>query len=167
MKHTQEKNLIVIFLIFCLLAFYAVLLFDVEKNTDFPALSGSADLSRWDPQEDGLAVLTGEWAYYRGLLSQDLVSAPQPEYRTVPHFWEEDPDFSQAKGFATYVLTLTGLIPNKIYSMALPDQVLSYTLTVNDSFVAANGKVAKEKSSCIPEWDPQTAVFQADKAGNA
>ena len=132
------------------------------------AKEGVLDLSSWQAEQDELAVLAGEWAFYwEALLTPAEIAASSlpPIYVDVPDDWSEH-DVPQAplppSGFATYQLTLHGLSPDQTYGLFLDGFSNAYRLWVDGRLISQAGQVGTSMATTLPLKLPQTAAFRPE-----
>lgn len=158
-------------LMVCMLGLFifSAVLDDREWVTDqYSVVNGEMDLNNWDARAQ-ITRLDGNWKFYWKQFSVDL--KPQSEvfnYAKTPDSWENMKETGfDAKGFATYQMTVKGLVPNGRYGLRMLDQVTAYRLKVNEKLVAYNGQIGRSAYDSIPEWRPVITRFSADGNGEA
>lgn len=158
-------------LMVCMLGLFifSAVLDDREWVTDqYFVVNGEMDLNDWDARAQ-ITRLDGNWKFYWKQFSVDL--KPQSEvfsYVKTPDSWENMKETGfDAKGFATYQMTVKGLVPNGRYGLRMLDQVTAYRLKVNEKLVAYNGQIGRSAYESIPEWRPVITRFSADANGEA
>ncbi|NCC77214.1 MAG: diguanylate cyclase, partial [Clostridia bacterium] len=72
-----------------------------------------------------------------------------------------------AYGYATYRLTVTGLLPDQIYGIFVQDEFSAYQLTVNGKPVVSNGSVARTPEGYLPRIFTDVGFFVSDASGQA
>lgn len=166
----KKKHLIylILFLFALFTLFHIVMHYNENSRPPFRAESGVLSLTNWKSNQQKLVALNGDWRFYKDTLAKDWKDSKNPEFKEVPHFWEEDEDLGKSPyGYATYVLRIQGLEANESYAIDVTDTVTAYTLYVNDKKIISNGTVGTSKATSVPHWEQKTGVFQADNQGKA
>jgi hypothetical protein len=139
-------------------------------DTVYATNSGQIDLRSVNLEEHAPISLDGEWAFYwKKLFTLQQVQQHQPDY--FIHFtkvWNKVPQLKEtakAYGYATYHLRL--LIDAKktpVLAFSIPSIYTSYRFWVNNTELAHNGIVAKDKDHYRPQWLPlvQSLAVQKD-----
>jgi DNA-binding CsgD family transcriptional regulator len=121
------------------------------------AHSGIIDLAGASLDDAGIVPLGGEWEYYR---NSDIVSGTAAiEYATLPHVWEDS-----RYGFATYRLSIKGLIPGREYALKVPYLSTAFALYLDGDKIAQNGEPGASELESSPEYNPSIAEFTASAA---
>ncbi|MBB6481736.1 GGDEF domain-containing protein [Spirochaeta isovalerica] len=134
---------------------------------DRPIPSGRAsfnyDLQLGSPWN--IARLDGVWEFYwSAFLNPDISlrkDIPDPEYITVPGSWDKETDHP-AHGYGTLRLTITGLVPGKIYSLYMPELVTSYHLYINGIDQGRNGIPGTTEAESRPRFLPRLVAFYTE-----
>ncbi|MFZ5642897.1 MAG: ATP-binding protein [Bacillota bacterium] len=144
---------------------FAVIAFTDTKTKASSLLpqSGILDLARWNPEEDGLLILRGEWDFYWDrLLGYNDLKAREIEdglKAGVPSVWNKykvNGHNLPGCGYATYRLRIINSKTGMPISFRIPTMSTSYSMYVNDRLVASNGVAARDKESFRPEFRPVT-----------
>lgn len=117
------------------------------------ARAGQLDLSGWDFDRDGIALLDGEWEFFwqRWVAPAEAVSATA--MTDVPGHWQ-----AGGNGFATYRLTVN-CSQNTGLALSLPMQHSALTLYVNGTQVARQGQPSDTPQSYQPGVSHQTVAL--------
>lgn len=127
------------------------------------AENGSLDLSGWNfAKEKNIFALEGEWEYYPNKLlgPEDFEAGADAEklYTTYPNHWSEDQKhYKEAKGYATYRLTVTmpdGFEDVGIYSRF---QYGAYRIYLNGYEMMEVGRVSENKSEHYVSYMSQSS----------
>ncbi len=150
---------------------FVILLLFVPKDAgtvSHEVRKGELDLSGWQPYRDGPIRLDGEWEFYwRALLNQeDLASRPRRLRRTffpVPGIWNRSGkrfDPPNGEGYATYRMMIRN-VPSDIAECCLkiPDMPTAYRLWVDDTLIAENGVVGRNRETMRPWFSPKVVHF--------
>lgn len=127
-----------------------------------PVTKGMLDLRKWNPAEQPVLPLNGEWEFYwnRLLLSSDMKNNVRPSLAQLSIPWNEqliDGKYLPKDGCATYALKI--LMPKMDnVSFAVPAVFNSYAFFVNDQLICSSGRVAERPDEMIPQWQPQTVT---------
>jgi hypothetical protein len=129
--------------------------------SDFgPVKEGILDLRAWDPSDQPVISLDGEWQFYwnRLLISKDVKNNESPTFAQLSIPWNEQligGKYLPKDGCATYVLKI--LLPAiDSVAFAVPAVFNSYAFWVNNKLICKNGKVSTNPSEMIPQWRPRT-----------
>lgn len=144
-SHWKSK---LIFLLVCILLIFFILVSHEQPPLN-KALKGVLDVSTLG---ESIIPLDGEWEFYRNSLL--LKGEKNPEYTMLPHTWKDSPI-----GFATYKLSIKGLIPEKSYILKISYMSTAYVLYLNGKSIAKNGIVGMSKESSVPEYQPYLINF--------
>ena len=128
---------------------------------------GLIDLSSYDFQKNAPVNLSGEWEFYMSELIPPrefaLNKDETKDYIDFPSTWNElSKSLDPGDGFATYRVRVLVDAPKKL-ALELPHFYSSYTIWINSTVVAYNGIVGMNKNSSVPQWRPQTIIFDAQK----
>jgi len=126
-----------------------------------PVKKGQLDLRNWNPDNDPVIPLNGEWHFYWNalLLHRDLSKAQEAEYIQLSIPWNEQLVGGKQlpkNGFGTYALDI--FLPGNVRSVsfAVPAVFNSYEFWVNDSLRCSSGKVGTFPETSQPRWEPQS-----------
>lgn len=133
-------------------------------SQDKYAIKGVLDLTSRDWNKDGIADLSGEWAFYwNTLYDPSKPGEKSPSHGTyidVPDFWNSYvPDagfFKPAFGFATYRIMV--ICPPGVKNLDLKFLTVAsnFKLFVNDAQLTEIGKVGRVKKEARPDYRPVT-----------
>lgn len=155
----------------CLLAIAIVLagiylagMATTDTKASLPALrNGILDLAQWNPENDGIINLSGEWDFYwnRLLTYSDLRdNDPGPVIKAeVPAVWNKyiiDGKKLPGFGYATYRLKVVNAKKDMPLAFRIPTMSTAYCMYINDRPVASNGTVGVDKEHFRPEYRPVT-----------
>lgn len=153
----------VIFLIFTLF-----LCFSDEEDRSIPSVSlGVLDLSDFNIEREKTIRLDGQWEFYwESFVTSDDFSQKkqsfQPEYVQIPGSWTKSLNHP-AHGYASLRMSITGLSPETVYSLYIPDMFTSYTLWINGVEYSRNGHVSKNPHENKPQSLPKVVSFTLDE----
>lgn len=138
------------------------------------AAKGKLDLTDTSSFGKGdIFVLEGEWEYYPNQLlgpeEFDSGIKEQTLYTSYPNYWSRDKEhFKEAKGYATYRLTVT--LPDfyKTIGIFSRFQYGAYRIYVNGYELMEVGKISENKSEHYFSYRPQSSYLNpfAAKNGN-
>ncbi|WP_438431424.1 ATP-binding protein [Gorillibacterium sp. sgz500922] len=152
-----------------------LLLFGLLQATDHEETKlahsepGTLDLTDRNFQSDRVVSLDGQWEFYwNQLLKPGSKPVPSPDYIQVPGFWKQNPqaESDQAKGAATYRLTIKVKPSSLIYGLKISNIRMASTIYVNGEKVGGSGVPALSKSDYTYVNQPYNAFFsvQGDTA---
>ncbi|MEN6350080.1 MAG: ATP-binding protein [Syntrophomonas sp.] len=171
MKLTRNKTLLKV-LLPVIIFMAAFLLFSgnlklFNNRTEKPALQqGTLDLAGWNPKQNGLINLSGDWDFYwQKLLGYDDLNDnnTKPDLPAeVPRVWntykingQNLPGF----GYATYRLEIKNAPAGQELAIRMSTVSTAYNLYINDRLIAANGQVGTDQEHFRPEYRPVTVTF--------
>ncbi len=134
-------------------------------GTVIAPVKGVLDLSSWNPEDNGLLELSGEWNFYwNRLLSFDEVKNADPHLViSVPSVWnsytlgnKKLPGF----GYGTYVLNVKNLGVDNPIALRFANAGTAYRLYINERLIAANGTVSTSKQNSKPDYGLKKLQFQ-------
>jgi len=137
------------------LAFAYAVAFAVHAQSNLTAKEGLLDTRTHDFSKASLK-LDGEWEFFQNQLVEPFQVKSQTSYVEFPHYWNE----SEAQGFATFRLKIVANRDISEFSLDIPQLYSAYTLWVNGTVVAKNGKVGVDRLSTEPQWLPQVVSFR-------
>jgi len=112
------------------------------------AEAGVLDLSGWDLSSRDTLNLDGEWSFYwNQLLPPGYIGRDErlTGYYPVPGYWTNYEGLSlPSEGQATYRLQITGIKPDQLLSIRLPEIYTEYSLWIGGRLIAGNGPLANE-----------------------
>lgn len=112
------------------------------------------------------AKLVGEWQMFPNTLADEITPTTPYLWVDGEHMWTEI-DGQLSKGVATYRLTISGLMPSRIYAITTQDEAGAYRLRVNGLYVMGNGVVSKNPDTYLPEVKTVVGFFSTDTEGKA
>jgi two-component system, sensor histidine kinase ChiS len=131
------------------------------------ARNGVIDLTGWDFEKNGPAVLAGEWEFYWDRLlwkgDFDRGAAGTPDYITLPCEWNNRTLRGEAlpgRGFATHRLTVKTGAGGRVIAFRIMDMATAYRLYVDDILVAGNGVVGISEGESRPQLLPLVAEIE-------
>lgn len=144
--------------VFLIVLFY-VLFFAMGHAQPLPhATNGLYDLTD-TPVAGKRLALTGSWRYFdRQLLAPWQCQGKKASQLYVPSVWNDILP-GNGQGFGTYSIRLLLPKANDNWALFIPQLYNSYTLWINDSIAAVNGKPGTSPSETIPQWKPQVVKF--------
>ncbi|KJS64814.1 MAG: hypothetical protein JL50_18185 [Peptococcaceae bacterium BICA1-7] len=145
-----------------------------DTNIKVSSLSpreGVLDLAGWNPPEDGLLNLSGEWDFYwnRFLSHNELKNSALEEdvKAVVPAVWNKyrvNGHNLPGYGYATYRITVVNAKTDMPIAFRIPNMSTAYRMYVNDSLVASNGVAGTDKEHFSPEYRPKTVQISPPSA---
>jgi diguanylate cyclase (GGDEF)-like protein len=149
-----------------IILFFIATLFSIRHNDSHPShiKNAAIDLSDWNANQ--IIDLDGEWEFFNHSLAEDISGTGT--LVNVPHYWENNPVYGNLPyGYATYRLTITGLVEDQVYGISLIDSGISYRLSVNGNIIMSNGVVSRMSDNYAPYWRSEVGYFSADENGVA
>lgn len=101
--------------------------------------------------------LNGEWEFYPHELLEPFQEVSRVAYVDFPYHWKE----SESQGYATFRLKVLVDRSTSSFSLDIPQLYSAYSLWVNGSLIAKNGRVGTDRKNTQPQWLPQVVTFQA------
>ncbi|TGK23916.1 adenylate/guanylate cyclase domain-containing protein [Leptospira stimsonii] len=135
------------------------------ESIPFPrAEKGILDLTGWNFDEDGPALLEGEFRFLWNQFSQESWTE-NSAFATVPKSWVrlDNPDGSRfpSQGYATYFLKIR--LPDSLVGQELSLQSdiseTAYELSINSKKLGSIGTVGISSESSKPEWNKKIFSF--------
>ncbi|PJZ51769.1 adenylate/guanylate cyclase domain-containing protein [Leptospira adleri] len=135
------------------------------ESIPFPkAEKGIIDLTQWNFDEDGPALLEGEFRFLWNQFSQDSWT-DNSIFATVPKSWVKlentDGNRFPSEGFATYFVKIK--LPDSLVGQELSIQSdiseTAYELSVNSKKLGSIGTVGISSESSRPEWNKKIFSF--------
>jgi DNA-binding CsgD family transcriptional regulator len=129
------------------------------------------DLSRWSFEEEGIATLDGEWAFYWQELLEpsDFPVNPAeneeaPAMFYIPDIWNDhsvDGETLGGIGYATFRTTV--LLPSGMRRGALrvPNASTAYRMWVNGALLSQSGEPGPSRAETVPRYRIRTVDFSA------
>jgi len=114
--------------------------------------------------------LYGDWEFYPSIFvmeDMDFNNKLVTAYQSINHSWQNDNNFDNGFGYASYRLVLSGLDPDEQYGILLEEAGSSYQLWVNDELKLSNGEIAKNALIARGAVYTDKSVFNSDENGNA
>lgn len=167
---SNKKFLIGLILLLPIVVISFDILIDSSQQTPI-AEKGVIDLTNWDFGELGTVALDGEWEFYwNQLLDYDDFHGDEENlslsgYFNVPSTWNRytvDNEKLPEKGFATYRLRVKTNDIDRIKGIKILTMSTSYRLMVDNEIIAESGRVGDSPEKTMPEYKPQTVVFNND-----
>ena len=131
------------------------------------AVKGVVDLTGWNFETDGIADLSGEYAFYwrQHLSPTDFAAAkvPQPtRFMPVPSYWNMhavDDAALPGDGYATYRLTVLMQPPSEPLAMKILEVATAYRLYINSERVVSVGQIGTDRTHTVPQLGPRIVAF--------
>ncbi len=164
----KNIRIIVVLVAFSLVLFFWTLSKDSINEIDLYANNGQLKIN--EINDKNVYRLNGEWEFYPSVFlldDSDVLYKLTPDYKQLSHAWQDDDNFENGSGYATYRLTLNGLDPDEEYGILLEEAGSSYQLWVNDELKLSNGEIAKNALISKGASYTDKNVFRSDEAGNA
>ncbi|MFD2329352.1 ATP-binding protein [Cohnella sp. GCM10020058] len=148
-------------------AFLAIYYPTVPSREAPRAVRGELDLSGWNFEKRGLAVLDGEWGFYPGeLVTPERFrqgSVPGPSYLKVPGTWRGTAENGQGmsrRGYGTYRLRLRLSPSDDIYGIKVTSIRMGHRLYIDGKLLGESGQPSEARATNKPGNTPYTAYFQ-------
>lgn len=141
---------------------------DSQNENVIIARQGQVQINEF--KENTVYRLKGEWEFFSSVLIQEnksILDELTAEYRQIEHSWNQEDDFKNGLGFATYRLNLSGLNPNMTYGILLEGAGSSYQLSINNNLILENGVISENKLISSGASFTDKNVFVSDDAGKA
>lgn len=142
-----------------------------KKNSNrLHPTDGVLNLKDWDPKQDGVLSLSGQWDFYweRFLTCQDIEAdsiAPDIVAK-VPGVWNSYkingkglPGF----GYGTYVLKVINAPRQSPLALRIPTFSTAYELYINEELVSGNGRVGTGREEYEPGYLPRVVEFTPEE----
>ncbi len=142
---------------------------------DLRVAGGTLSLEEFSFEEQGPAVLRGEWEFYwKELLfpgdfekteGRKGLEVAGPEFLEVPAGWNSLRESANpAEGYATYrcILFLPEKVKEKVLAMEFPEQSSAFRCYVNGILVGKAGEVGKSREESRAEYSPGVEAFYVD-----
>jgi signal transduction histidine kinase len=169
---SAKKTILVLLAIMLVMVICSAIMEFTDTKARFSSLAprnGILDLSGWNPEQDGLLSLGGEWDFYwHNFLSYDELKHSHPDVRAVvPSVWNDYqingrnlPGF----GYATYRLKVINAETGTPIALRIPNMSTAYSMYINDELIASNGKAAVNREYFKPEYRPKTVQIRPPAA---
>lgn len=139
-------------------------LFDKETHVD----NGILDLREWNPDDNPVVKLDGQWEFYWNQLftPEDSLSTATPVmtgYMELPGIWnsfEVDGTPLPGAGYATFRMRIE--LPDKggLYALKITEMETAYRVWVNGKFLMETGVIGTSKDTMVPSWKRNEGVFE-------
>ncbi len=171
MKKRYIFLLILLFIV--VLAFFRMQWMHMFHHSTVKIENGQIDLRDWNPEENSILLLNGEWEFYP---SQLLMEEPKVQVTNhlekklipVPGGWNEylEDIGSTPYGYGTYHISLkvNSEIKDQL-SLYIPSIRSASEIFINGEYVASSGNVATTKEEYIEENLPYSVSFKPDEEG--
>jgi signal transduction histidine kinase len=134
------------------------------------SIPGVLDLSDWSFQQDGIAKLNGNWAFYwQKLHTPDTFAgfvAPVPDgFFYLPGSWNHyglERNEASGIGYGTYRLKVKLPQEDQTYALRIPLITSAYKLWINGEEVASVGETASRSADSVPRYQTKTIAFHTD-----
>lgn len=119
------------------------------------AKDGLLDLRNWNPQENPILALQGNWSYFPGKLSGEISGLQSNEYYRPLQIWSGD-------GYAS--IRLKVLLPESRKRLAIYSkcQATAFEIFLNGKSVGRSGVVGKNPESSVPDSRPVYYEWEED-----
>ena len=155
-------------LIFILLISTSITGFADTETKNYQVINGVLDLSGINLYLSDMIKLDGKWEFYwnRLLSSDDFKNnsnSPAAEYISVPgESWTVETSHP-VWGYGTYRMIISGLSPQNVYSLYIPEMISNYRLWIDGKELSGNGQVSKTAKGSTPQFLPKTISFETQK----
>lgn len=171
MMKEPSSSLRRLFSLWCLVSF--VILMVIAGSFTADAISPLVDLSSWNPEEDGVVQLSGQWQLYPNQLLrpedllQEHTSLPGKVNYPITIPGEMDPvtsrDFAmESQGVATLHIQLKTDGQPRSYGLTFRYFASANDIWVNGKQVGGAGHVALTKDDFVPHYFPQEVFLYND-----
>lgn len=134
-----------------------------------PARQGLLDLTAWNPQQDGIITLDGEWqCYWNQLLDPETFQKNTVcafEYQQVPANWKQYTFRNEPHslyGYATFRLIVRLPSIEPVYGLHIGRMYTAYKLWIDQELVAHSGEVATDRRQAQAKLSNAVIFFQPD-----
>ena len=167
----KKKRLFILLLCMLLMIILIVSVFIVSKNanTRLKPQNGVLDLQNWNPEQEKIMSLSGQWDFYwNRLVSHQEIEegSPEPDIKAdVPGVWNKyivDGENLPGFGYATYLLKVVNAPKGEAFALRIPTFATAYNLYVNETLISSNGKVGESREQSEPGYMPQVVEFIAE-----
>lgn len=129
---------------------------------------GVVDLRDWDPAQDGVVLLDGEWAFVPGrLVPADSLPDTPPTFLAVPGPWhgEADSPMPDRSGAGTYYVRLR-LPPGELPQLGvdLRDQRASSMAWIDGNAMEPVGVVSEDPAQVVEDFKRTGLAFEASSS---
>lgn len=164
MKHLRFYSMGIVAI---LLLFTAGIILSSQEELILGAKDGVNSLDGL--KEGDLVQLQGTWTFYPDRLYEDLQEEGGMA-RGIPvtpiHLWAGNPEYGgRAYGYGTYVTTLEGLSPGKLYGLYMTDQAMAYRLLADGVEILSNGQVGRTPEEYEGDKYGTFGAFMGDQEG--
>ncbi len=154
-----------------LVAFYVFIMlicFPLELVKKLPHLTvthatrGFVDLSQIVSTKSEIFSLQGEWEFYPNKLLEAVSAddSSKTSYATYPHYFKDEPQqFADAKGFATYRMTVQAPMSYEGLGIYSRFQYSAYKIFINSHEVISVGSVSANPSGYFMSYMPDAAYY--------
>jgi signal transduction histidine kinase len=132
---------------------------------------GVLDLNNWNPEQDGVLSLGGEWEFYwerfltmREVEVDDLIPDVTPN---VPQVWNNyriDGEKIPGYGYGTYLLRVVNVPKGQSLALLIPTFSTAYELYIDGRLISSNGLVDTEEKQFKPWYRPRTVEFTPENS---
>ncbi len=174
MKEKINKKRLIILLVsilFCAMILACAIAFSGKDSSRLHPEKGVLDLLDWQPGQDGVLSLSGEWEFYwerfltvRELKTEDSMPDVTADMPMVWNRYEIDGTNLPGYGYGTYVLRVENAPLNQPLALRIPTFSTAYELYINDVLISSNGKIGTEASQSSPWYQPRTAEFTPESS---
>lgn len=167
----NKKRLIVLLfgIFFCVIALVGAVAFS-RRGLRLHPEKGVLNLQNWQPEQDGILNLSGEWDFYwKHLLTfQEIESStliPNAAEK-VPSVWNRykiNGKKLPGYGYGTYVLKVVNAPQGKPLALRVPTFSTAYELYIDGRLVSSNGTVGMDAEHSSSGYLPQVVEFTPEK----
>ena len=143
---------------------------DSRFEKDIPkAQRGVLDLRKWDFQQDGTVLLSGEWQFFwQKYIEPDVDFDPNAQHVSnlikVPGTWnghKQNGEKISGDGFGSYRLQILKSPHKEHLALKLLDMATAYRIYVNGELLFSSGFPGKTTDTTIPRLFPSIVEFEA------
>lgn len=171
-KINKKRLIILLFsILFCATALISAFAFSMRNTGLLHPEKGVLDLRSWQPGQDSVLSLSGEWDFYweRFLTFQELAAkTPIPDVTAdMPMVWNRyqiDGENLPGFGYGTYVLKVINVPQDQTLALRIPTFSTAYELYIDDTLISSNGMVGIDASQSTPWYRPRTAEFTPESS---
>ncbi|MDD3394418.1 MAG: hypothetical protein PHG19_07220 [Anaerotignum sp.] len=163
MKRRSHRILILLCGLIILTAVFSIPYFTERQNHDLGAVNGILDLWDWNPENDGVLTLNGEWKFYWREFVDCVQIDSDATVVQVPSVWKDyEGTDGIGFGYGTYALNVKNAKAGMPLALWIPGMSTAYELNIDDHLLASCGTIATEKEQSKPWTEAETITFTPD-----
>ncbi len=162
-------KLLVILSIFLSALLWTFTFSSVEAKNNLAAIDGVLDLTDWNWEENGIALLDGQWEFYWQELFtpedfEKVDTETKKELIILPRAWNKyrtNEEELSGDGYATYRLLIHHK-SDEILGIKIPRIFTSYNLWANGKLISSAGEVGMSIKEMTPQYLPQVKYIKPE-----